>query len=60
LLRQYVQIAEIEIDHSREAHAAGRPARYVFLGDYIDRGPDSRGGVIQLLMRRAACLAASA
>ena len=34
-----------------EAHAAGRPARYVFLGDYIDRRPDSRG-VIQLLMRR--------
>ena len=36
-----------------EAHAAGRPARFVFLGDYIDRGPDSRG-VIELLMRRAA------
>jgi serine/threonine protein phosphatase 1 len=34
-----------------EAHAAGRPARYVFLGDYIDRGPDSRG-VIEFLMRR--------
>jgi serine/threonine protein phosphatase 1 len=34
-----------------EAQAAGRPARYVLLGDYIDRGPDSRG-VIELLMRR--------
>ena len=34
-----------------EAHAAERPARYVFLGDYIDRGPDSRG-VIEFLMRR--------
>ena len=33
-----------------EAHAAGRPARFVFLGDYIDRGPDSRG-VIEFLMR---------
>src|SRR5258708_4077271 len=34
-----------------EAHAAGRPARFVCLGDYIDRGPDSRG-VVELLMRR--------
>jgi serine/threonine protein phosphatase 1 len=34
-----------------EAHAGGRPARFVFLGDYIDRGPDSRG-VVEFLMRR--------
>jgi serine/threonine protein phosphatase 1 len=32
------------------AYAGARPARYVMLGDYIDRGPDSRG-VIELLMR---------
>ena len=25
-----------------ERHADGRPATFVFLGDYIDRGPDSR------------------
>jgi serine/threonine protein phosphatase 1 len=32
-----------------ERHAADRPASFVFLGDYIDRGPDSRG-VIDALM----------
>ena len=30
-------------------HAAGRPMRFVFLGDYIDRGPHS-SGVISALM----------
>jgi serine/threonine protein phosphatase 1 len=34
-----------------ERRAAGQPARWVFLGDYVDRGPDSRG-VIEYLMRR--------
>jgi serine/threonine protein phosphatase 1 len=30
-------------------HRNDRPARFVFLGDYIDRGPDSRG-VIEILI----------
>lgn len=29
--------------------ASGRPSRFIFLGDYIDRGPDSRG-VIQTVL----------
>jgi serine/threonine protein phosphatase 1 len=33
-----------------EAYCGERPARYVFLGDYIDRGPASRG-VIEFLLR---------
>jgi serine/threonine protein phosphatase 1 len=32
-----------------EAHAAGRPMKLVFLGDYIDRGPESFG-VIDFLL----------
>ena len=35
-------------------HAAGRPHRLVLLGDYIDRGPDSKGvvGRLRLLWRQ--------
>ena len=36
-----------------EVRAAGRPARYVFVGDYIDRGPQSRD-VIEFLRERQA------
>lgn len=31
-----------------EYHAEGRPLRFVFLGDYIDRGPDSCGVIDHL------------
>jgi serine/threonine protein phosphatase 1 len=36
------------------AHAGARPARYVFLGDYIDRGPHSRGVIERLMVEQAA------
>jgi len=43
-----------------DGHAAGRPARIVFLGDYVDRGPDSRAVVERLIglerTGRAICL----
>ena len=39
-----------------ERHADGRPATFVFLGDYIDRGPDS-AGVVDTVMRLQSRLA---
>jgi serine/threonine protein phosphatase 1 len=33
-----------------DSHAAGRPHRLVFLGDYIDRGPESRRVVERLII----------
>jgi serine/threonine protein phosphatase 1 len=32
-----------------EHHGGGRPGRFVFVGDYIDRGPDTRA-VVEFLM----------
>ncbi len=39
-----------------ESHAAGRPARIIFLGDYIDRGPDS-AGVVRMVRELASARA---
>jgi serine/threonine protein phosphatase 1 len=36
-----------------ERHAGDRPTAFVFLGDYIDRGPDSRGVVDTLMNLQA-------
>jgi serine/threonine protein phosphatase 1 len=36
-----------------ERDAADRPATFVFLGDYIDRGPDSRGVIEYLIALQA-------
>jgi serine/threonine protein phosphatase 1 len=38
-----------------EEAAAGRPLTFVFLGDYIDRGPDSDGVVGYLMELQARC-----
>src|ERR1700733_10409294 len=43
-----VKKLRILLDRCAE-HADGRPMSFVFLGDYIDRGPDT-AGVIRLLM----------
>jgi serine/threonine protein phosphatase 1 len=32
-----------------EQHAAGRPMKFIFLGDYIDRGPQSSGVISYLI-----------
>ena len=42
-----------------ERDADGRPMRLVFIGDYIDRGPDSRG-VVEYIMNLQSRLAANA
>ena len=42
------QMLDAVLDRCRH-YLGDRPARFVFLGDYIDRGPDSRG-VVETLM----------
>jgi serine/threonine protein phosphatase 1 len=35
-----------------EAHSAGQPHTLVFLGDYIDKGPDSRRTLVEVMRRQ--------
>lgn len=44
LLNKLIRLSEIDL----EQRPAGRPV-YVFLGDYIDRGPSSRGTIDRLI-----------
>ena len=41
-----------ELEVLLEAIAPGRDDTVVFLGDYVDRGPDSAGGIDELLALR--------
>jgi serine/threonine protein phosphatase 1 len=43
-----LDLLELAVD-AIESHARGLAARIVFLGDYIDRGPDSRGVLERLI-----------
>ena len=46
------QVAELERALSLIQGDGGPDAQIVFLGDYVDRGPDSRGLVERLMLGR--------
>ena len=46
-----LDMLKVLVDACRQ-HAEGRALQFVFLGDYIDRGPDS-AGVVRFMMRLA-------
>ena len=48
LLRRLLE----QIEADAYARAEGRVCSLVFLGDYVDRGPDSRGVIAELLARQ--------
>ena len=53
-LKELKQLFERIGDYHLEHHR-GSPAKYVFIGDYIDRGPDSRGVVDFILNLQDLC-----